>query len=382
MQKYQSLHTLAIEQISRNIVQLEEGYLLQAGGHQFASFWTRDFCWSVPGLLSIWQDLVVRDHLSVLLRYIHPEKYIIPRLLDTGSGQWRVVAHTVGRFLGLPYFYSRKKHSSIRPEYTGEHGTGTIDANILTLIASAEYITHSHDYAWLEKHRETLAQSYEYYRDKMDRRWLIIQPSYSDWQDSLARSGYTSYTNLLHLLFLLKYAHILGVEPLIQWDMLRDNILKTFYDDSSGLLYAREGDVFHDLDSQLIALRIGDMIEWSDIVQSSLWNQSTLPGGVSLWNTASPSWTCRLVWLDSYHKQLRWSWIMGEAARVCLMNNQREKAEEMLSLLEQMALRDGTIGEIYDAQDRLFENFLYRSETPFSWGCAKILEALQFYHNN
>lgn len=73
---------------------------------------------------------------------------------------------------------------------------------------------------------------------------------------------------------------------------------------------------------------------------------------------------------------------MGEAARACLMNNQREKAEEMLSLLEQMALRDGTIGEIYDAQGRLFENFLYRSETPFSWGCAKILEALQFYHNN
>ena len=58
---------------------------------------------------------------------------------------------------------------------------------------------------------------------------------------------------------------------------------------------------------------------------------------------------------------------MGEAARACLMNNQREKAEEMLSLLEQMALRDGTIGEIYDVQGRLFENFLYRSETPFSW---------------
>lgn len=64
--------------------------------------------------------------------------------------------------------------------------------------------------------------------------------------------------------------------------MLRDNILKAFYDDSLGLLYAREGDVFHDLDSQLIALRIGGIIEWNDLVQSSLWNQSALPGGVSL----------------------------------------------------------------------------------------------------
>jgi hypothetical protein len=287
MQKYQSLHNLATDQISRNIVQLEDGYLLQAGSHQFASFWTRDFCWSVPGLLSIWQDVVVRDHLSVLLRFLHPEKFIIPRLLDTGSGQWRVVAHTVGRILGLPYFYSKQKHASIQPEYAGEHGTGTIDANILTLIASAEYINHSDDSAWLERHRETLTQSYEYYRDKMDRRGLIMQPSYSDWQDSLARSGYTSYTNLLHLLFVEKYAEILGVEPLIPWDILRDNILKVFYDVSSGLLYAREGDTFHDLDTQLIALRIWGIIEWEYLAQSSLWNQSVLPGGVSLWNYCS-----------------------------------------------------------------------------------------------
>ena len=58
---------------------------------------------------------------------------------------------------------------------------------------------------------------------------------------------------------------------------------------------------------------------------------------------------------------------MGETARACVTNNQRERAEEILSLLEQMALRDGTIGEVYDNQGRLFENLLYRSETPFSW---------------
>lgn len=58
---------------------------------------------------------------------------------------------------------------------------------------------------------------------------------------------------------------------------------------------------------------------------------------------------------------------MGESARACIMNNQRERAEEILSLLEKMALRDDTIGEIYDARGRLFETLLYRSERPFSW---------------
>lgn len=126
-----------------------------------------------------------------------------------------MVAYTVGRFLGLPYFYSRQKHAPIQPEYTGEHGTGTIDANILTLIASAQYVTHSQDYAWLGRHREALVQTYGYYQDKMDSRGLVRQPSYSDWQDSLERSGYTTYTNLLHLLFLTQYTDILGIVPLV-----------------------------------------------------------------------------------------------------------------------------------------------------------------------
>ena len=58
---------------------------------------------------------------------------------------------------------------------------------------------------------------------------------------------------------------------------------------------------------------------------------------------------------------------MGEAAKACILHNQREKAEEILSTLENIARRDGSIGEIYDSEGRLFQNLLYRSERPFSW---------------
>jgi glycogen debranching enzyme len=117
MKSFHSLHALATEQISRNIIQLDEKSLLQAGSNQFASFWTRDFCFSVPGLLSISRDDVVRDHLSTLLENIHPHTHVIPRLLDTGSGKGRVVAHTVGRIFGLHHLYPQQRTKPLQSEY-------------------------------------------------------------------------------------------------------------------------------------------------------------------------------------------------------------------------------------------------------------------------
>lgn len=70
---------------------------------------------------------------------------------------------------------------------------------------------------------------------------------------------------------------------------------------------------------------------------------------------------------------------MGEAVKGCVLNTQRVIAEEILHTIEHMAHRDGTIGEIYDSEGKLFSGLLYRSEIPFSWGCALILEAIQSY---
>jgi hypothetical protein len=291
----------------------------------------------------------------------------------------RVVANTVGRLIGLNYLYPQKRTKPLRSEYVWEHITSTIDANILTLLASAQYIHHSHDSDWLNTHKDALVNSYEFYRDKIDDRGLIGQPAYSDWQDSLDRSGHTTYTNLLHLLFLTEYAYILGIEPIVAPEDLKESILLVFGDDKTWLLRARESDTFSDLDSQLIALRIWDIIKWNDLAQSPLWTQSGLPWGVSLSNNQTASWTCRFVGLGSYHKELRWSWIIGEAAKVCVLHEQQEKAEEILQAFENIALRDGTIGEIYDSEGNLFRSLLYRSETPFSWWCARILEAVHTY---
>ncbi|MBP6921248.1 hypothetical protein KBB89_01735, partial [Candidatus Gracilibacteria bacterium] len=192
VQAFEKLHTISAEGLEWNIVQHEGGSFLQAGENQFASFWTRDFCWSVPGLLCLGKTEVVKNHVTYLLDSLHVEKNTVPRLLDFGSGKMRVVAHTVGRSLGLPVLLSlMKKGSTLTPEYYGEHSTSAVDGNLLTLIASAQYILHSGDNVWLIQNSQKLQDCYRHYANLLDEEGLIVQPAFSDWQDSLSREGRT-----------------------------------------------------------------------------------------------------------------------------------------------------------------------------------------------
>jgi hypothetical protein len=86
------------------------------------------------------------------------------------------------------------------------------------------------------------------------------------------------------------------------------------------------------------------------------------------------SWTTRVVGLGGYHLTFRWSWLMAEAVRIMAPENP-ELAWETLREIERMTSSEGAIGEIY-AGDRNFRGALYQSELPFSWGSAKLLEAI------
>ena len=79
---FEELYIVSAKGLQENIIRHNDKHFLQAGQHQFASLWTRDFCWSVPGLLCLKKIGEVKSHLSVLLSSIHPIHHTIPRLLD------------------------------------------------------------------------------------------------------------------------------------------------------------------------------------------------------------------------------------------------------------------------------------------------------------
>ncbi|RYZ97831.1 MAG: hypothetical protein EOP11_21490, partial [Proteobacteria bacterium] len=114
-----SLKEKALRTIEANLVETEKGLFLTAGGNQFRTLWTRDFCFSVPGLLAAgWRDLVERQ-LGLILSFAEFSQ--LPRGIDPLNPKLRVVWGTAFRFLPPPFANAYAK--PLKAEYLGEHGT-------------------------------------------------------------------------------------------------------------------------------------------------------------------------------------------------------------------------------------------------------------------
>ncbi len=367
------------DSLKKNIIQLKQGPFLCAGQHQFRSLWTRDFCFSVPALLKIGCEDVVENHLSHLIAHSNEPEHLVPRVLDSMPSFYRVVSNTMlgvfSKKLTLPLW------GNLKPEYLGEHKTKAFDSNLLVLLSAIEYVDHSKNYSWWEQNESKLKKIYQFYKPYL-KNDLIEQDAYSDWQDSAQRKGQTSYLNIL-------FAAVNSKLKIKNWDLLvpnkvlTDKIIDSFFDPQKGLFKNSPQINQFSLDSQLFAI-YWQVFE-ADVLMNLYSNLkkteflSSPYGLCSLTNYSldQVSWTTQLVGLKNYHGRMLWSWLMGLSAKVAQQMNDSKMAEDILFFIQQLALRDGHIAEIYDPKTTLpFRTRLYRSEWPFSWGTAKIIESL------
>ncbi len=371
-----------------NFVELASGPYLSAGRGQFRGLWTRDFCFAARGLLELGRQDVVANHLSTLLGHRRPRDALVPRLMDSISPAWlRVAWHCAGRVLPLVPRQS-PMGDSIRPEYQSEHGVEAIDSNLLVLLASLDYVTSTGDTDWWQRHEGALVEVYRYY-ERSIRDGLVFQNAYSDWQDSVRRSGSTFYTNVLYHRVterLLPYSAF-GIEA-DRSDRVRARIDAEFFDGQAGLYRSVRGHPQISVDGLLLALDLGYLPLGSraaaDLYRSLrshvLWMGHDAPGCATSPDYPRPwvSLPTRVVGLSGYHDRARWSWLMALAAKVALKMGDPEEAHRILSLLQQMADRDGAIYEIYfpEAPYLPWRSRLYESEAHFSWGAGCAIEAV------
>ncbi|MFN8945079.1 MAG: hypothetical protein ACK5WZ_10705, partial [Pseudobdellovibrionaceae bacterium] len=188
---FDELEQKALSTIHANIIQTESGDLLAAGGNQFRTFWTRDFCFSGPGLLAYGFESLVEGQLKSLFSFKNSQN-LLPRGLDQIPPQFRVVWNTFFRGRRVPFSSKDKK---IEPEYYGEHGTPAFDSNLL-FIQSVCLLAKFQKRALIisnQQIQELLNFYQQYFKDS-----CLHQPKFSDWQDSARREGEIFHTQLLY----------------------------------------------------------------------------------------------------------------------------------------------------------------------------------------
>ncbi len=384
---YDTLFSVASGSLRGNLVELASGPYLSAGGGQFRGLWTRDFCFAARGLLELGRGDVVANHLRGLLAHRRSDG-LVPRLMDSISPAWlRVVWHCAGRVMPLVPRQGAMGNS-IRPEYRSEHRVEAVDSNLLVLLAALEYVKSTSDSAWWQRHEKALTDVYRYYERSL-RDGLVFQNAYSDWQDSVRRSGWTFYTNILyHSVTERLQAHRAFEIDRGRSDDLRARIDARFFDSEVGLYRSVHGYPQISVDGLLLALDLGYLgpgtAAAADLYRSLrahvLWVGHDAPGCPTAPDYPGQwvSFSTRLAGLAGYHDRARWSWLMALAAKVALKMNDVDEAHRILSILEQMAARDGTIHEIYFPHCPYlpWRSRFYESEAHFSWGAGCAIEAV------
>lgn len=296
--------------------------------------------------------------------------------------QLRVLLHTAARFLpsalkDIPY-----GRRALSPEYLGEHRTPSFDSNLLFLLAAAQI----GDERWLQQKESSLRKIYAFYENYFQDS-LLLQPPFSDWQDSARREGARMYINFIYLRSAIALTRKgLNIATEKELTQRRRLLFETFFDPASGLFRDQAGGNQFSLETQLWIIESGIFPEigretlYANLKKHPLWNQAALPG-IPVWPPyprREVSWSTRLVGLRGYHDHYHWSWLMGESAKVAFLMNDFEEGNRILNSLEEAAA--GTIHEIYLIKNETLKPMhspLYVSESPFTWGAAKIIEAIK-----
>lgn len=370
-----SLIPRILSTIETNIVKTPEGVFIAAGANQFRTLWTRDFCYSVPGLLRMGYHQLVEAQLKKIFE-LRREDGLLPRGMDCIPPQWRVVRNIIlqGRMRKGDY---RQK---LKPEYLGEHKTPAFDSNLLFLNAYMDLLETSFCSPWLSHTDVHSLLSMYASALKED---LIFQPAFSDWQDSAQRQGPVLLTHLLYLHVQRRAEKILNLKlkPLIS----EEKIFERFKASSSELFREFPGRELWALDSQLLFLEsefIGKNLNkpayYQALKNHPLWSQGPVPG-IPLYPKYSAgeiAWTVKAVGLRHYHDGYYWGWLIAWSYKVARLMGDGKEAERILNVY-QKADHEAGLAEIYRFQGEgliKFKGWLYTSEGPFTWTAARWAE--------
>ncbi len=369
----------------RKLLNGEEKLVLCAGVRNFREPWARDFGFATFGLLSLGEQKVVRECLEAFLLY------------QKDSGQFPVKLHSTNvleRYLHSLFKRQQPIEKPLRPKYQTAHRTVSLDGNCLLVIAALYYVQATEDHAFLRRHWNGLCRAVQWLEDyAKGEDGLLHQGAYTDWADSIARTGRILYTNVLYWKALSSMAEAshLCEEPLQQeaWQRkvneLGANIQTHFWREDLG--YFITSDRFHSLSSSGNALAIVWGLANATQAQAILDTMAQLHMAdpvptqvVSLpYRSRDVAMENRIAGIPEYHTHAAWLWLGGWHVIALVKMGRLAEAETLINRISTVIVRDGVVHEVYGKNGRFLSAPLYTSEAPLTWNASMVIHAFDLF---
>jgi glycogen debranching enzyme len=372
----------------RKIPGYKEKLVVCAGRKNFREPWARDLSFASFGLVELQRADVLKDSFDV---------FLMNQLQD---GQLPIKVHSINipdRYLHSVFRREQPVIAPLRPKYRSGHGTFSLDGNALLIIAIIHYSKSLDDHDFLSDNWEALKRALNWLKKNApDEDGLLHQEPYSDWADSIARSGKVLYTNVIYWKALIEMAEAAG---LLKNTLDRDRYLSRTHQVAQAinanfwrpdLGYYVTNFQFDNLSScgNLMAIAWGLTSEEQSVKIFDMMDKFGMAEPVPT-KVAYPPYPNRYIAIENrlgrigfYHGDAAWLWLGAWNIIALTRRGRKEHAGELLRRIMNVVVRDGMVHEVYDSTGNYVSSFWYTSDAPFTWSSGMIVYAYQEYQRS
>ena len=380
---------IAMENLKQGIElrQLPNGGIkrvLCAGHRNFREPWARDLSFALFGLMEIGEAETARESLEVFLHF------------QKASGQFPIKCRStsiIDRYLHSVLGRNQPTHFPLRPKYISGHHTVSLDGNGLLVIACFNYASYSGDMEFIRTNWTKIKQAVYWLEEQaLVENDLLYQEAFSDWADSLARTGHVLYTNVIYWKVLHEMADfskkIKSTDDIKQWKekaiLTRKAIRAELWKPELGYFITSSALENFSSAGNLLAIAWGlttkkqassilkamDQFEMSEPVPSKVM-QGVIPEKYIAFEN-------RWAGIPEYHTQAAWLWLGAWHAISLVKAGKAKAAEKVLERILQIVARDKIVYEVYGIDGNYLSTRWYTAEAPLTWSAGMIVYAYHY----
>lgn len=364
----------------RQLLDGREKQIICAGRRNFREPWARDFSFASYGLLALGEVTPVKETLESFLLYQKP------------TGQFPVKIHSTSaldRYLHSLFRREQPTSAPLRPKYITAHNTISLDGNCLLVIAALHYVNQTNDVTFMKTHWFALKLALHWLNDHIDETdGLLHQSAFTDWADSVGRTGRVLYTNVLYWKALhdmaaacARYDLQGGMECGQRASEIRQAVQSHFWREDLGYFITSEEFAFLSSSGNLMAIAWGlatptqaqiildHMTEFgmADPVPTKVTHLAYPQKFVAIEN--------RLAGIPEYHTHAAWLWLGAWHVIALARVGRTGEAKTLLQCIDRLICRDGVVHEVYGQNGNPLSTFWYTAEAPLTWNAGMIVYA-------